>query len=70
MHMIAVGLPESRLIVFHELHTVNPFGTLPEVKPGNHQAQRATMLGAYLLAVVVGGKEYVFLGSPPGIGWW
>src|SRR6187431_1534279 len=55
--VVAVALPEAGAVVGGELDPTEPLRALPEVLPGDHEAERAAVLGRERLAVGVGREE-------------
>ena len=51
--MVAVGFPETGLVLEPELKAARPLGALPEVEVRDEQARRATVLRVELLVVVL-----------------
>src|SRR5918992_337829 len=51
--VVAVGLPEARLVVVAQLESANPLGALPEVEMRNEQPRRSAVLGLERLAAVL-----------------
>src|SRR3954464_12743301 len=49
--VVAVLLPEPRLIAVHQRELADPLGALPEVQVGNQQPDRATVLDGQRLPV-------------------
>jgi hypothetical protein len=74
--VVAVALPEARLVVVEQLEPAQPLGALPEVAIRNDQAQRSPVVGRERLAVgLVGEQRVLVLGLkgfkttvPPGKG--
>src|SRR5262245_21039546 len=52
VYVIAVGLPEPRLVLIEQAEPAHPFGALPEVEVGDEQPRRAAVLGVEGLALV------------------
>jgi hypothetical protein len=59
--MVSVGFPETRTILFCKLDAINPFGALPEVKPGHNQPDRIAVIWRDNFSVVLDRKEHVLL---------
>src|SRR5207253_10424924 len=51
--VVAVGLPEARLVVAAQLQPTHPFGALPEVQVGDNETRGAAVLGRQRLALVL-----------------
>src|SRR5690606_20496419 len=49
--VVAVPLPETRLVVVHELHAGHPLGALPEVQVRNQQPYRSAVFDRQRRAV-------------------
>ena len=54
--VVAVLLPEARLVVGEELDAADPLGALPGVEPRDDQAQGPAVVGLQGLAVVPPGR--------------
>src|SRR5919201_1781907 len=49
VHVVAVLLPEAGRVDVEELEGAEPLARLPEVEPGQHQPQRAAVVGLEIL---------------------
>ena len=51
MNVIPKALPETGLVLVHELKTSHAFGALPEIQMGDQQPSRAAVFRIEVLAV-------------------